>query len=77
MKGVEVAAPGKLLVLTVVILGCFGFIIGSMVWNNSEDTVVAWVTIGSVVGYLTGNGVGAKKGQETVAPFVPAKDQTP
>lgn len=72
MKDVELAAPGKLLVIALVVLGCFGFIIVAQFTNNGNDTAIAWTTLGSTIGYLLGNGAGARRGQETVAPFAPA-----
>ncbi len=53
------------------------YIIAAQFTNNGNDTAIAWTTLGSAMGYLLGNGVGAKKGQESVAPFAPTKDPTP
>lgn len=79
MKDVELAAPGKLLLIALIVIGCFGYIIAAQFTNNGNDTAIAWTTLGSAMGYLLGNGVGARRGQESVAPFAPAapKDDTP
>lgn len=69
MANIEVTAPGKLAVMLVALVGSFGVII-----FQDPSNVPAWTTIGTLVGYLAGNGVGAKRGQETVAAFSPKTD---
>lgn len=78
MKDVDSAAPGKLLLIALIVIGCFGYIIAAQFTNNGNDTAIAWTTLGSAMGYLLGHGpLDGRRGQETVPPFVPAKDQTP
>lgn len=72
MKSIEVSAPGKLLALVVVIVGCFLFIL-----LGDGDTAPAWGILGMAAGYLTGNGVGALKGIGTTPPISPKQDVTP
>lgn len=63
MGKVEIHSPGKLAVLGLIVLGCFGIIIANMFTGAGEITA-AWATLTAVIGYLIGNGAGALKGQE-------------
>jgi len=74
LQDVELTAPGKLLALLLVIIGCFGYIIVAT-WTGQGDTTPAWATLTLVVGYLIGNGTGARKGQPTIAPFTPSAER--
>lgn len=67
-KDVEITAPGKLLLLAIVAAGCLAIIIVSMI-TGSGDSTPAWGTLTLVVGYLIGNGVGAKRGIVSVPPL--------
>lgn len=69
MANVQVTAPGKLAALLLVLAGCFAYVI-----FRDGDSTQAWATLTLVVGYLVGNGAGAKRGQETVSPFSPKSD---
>ena len=71
VKSVEITAPGKLLLLSIVALGCMGIIVIDHLTHSGGDVTPAWVTLGSIVGYLVGNGVGAKKGVEQAPTFAP------
>lgn len=74
MNRVEVTAPGKLAALLVVLIGCFTYIIAVTVSGADADTTPAWATLTLVVGYLVGNGVGAKAGVQTIPPLSPKSD---
>lgn len=67
----SVTAPGKLIILGIVAVCCFVTIIVGWV-SGQGDTTPAWATLTLVVGYLVGNGVGAKTGQITVPPMSPS-----
>ena len=69
MRGVGITAPGKLAALLVALIGCFAYII-----FRDGESVHAWATTTLIVGYLVGNGVGAKQGQTTVPPLSPKAD---
>lgn len=70
MRNVNITNPGKLILLGLVILGCFVYIIlGTFVAH--ADTTPAWAMLTLAVGYLIGNGAGAMKGVVTTAPFAP------
>jgi hypothetical protein len=72
MRGVDVTAPGKLIALAVVIGGAFAVIIVGMVSGSDEAIITSMVgLIGTVMGYLVGNGAGAKAGFVSVPPFQP------
>jgi hypothetical protein len=77
VTNVDLTAPGKLLVLGLVVLGCFSFIVASMFVTTPGDTTPAWATLTLVVGYLIGNGAGARKGIEQAPVFTPSKDEQP
>ena len=76
MKNVDVTAPGKLIALCLVIVGCFAYILTTII-TSSGDATPAWALMTLIVGYLIGNGTGARKGQETVAPFSPRPRRVP
>lgn len=67
---VQLTAPGKLIALSLVIVGCFAYIIASLFGAN-VDTTPAWATLTLVVGYLIGNGTGARRGVESVPVWAP------
>lgn len=73
MNNVEITNPGKLAALCLVIVGCFAYITAALI-TGTGDTTPAWATLTLVVGYLVGNGSGARKGENTVAPFSPAPE---
>lgn len=66
-----VAAPGKLLVLALVALGCIVYIILAMFVARDIDPTPGWALLGSIVGYLVGNGAGARRGIEQAPVFAP------
>lgn len=66
LKNVEIAAPGKLLALLLVITIC-----GMYLVFGHGDKTPAWSLLTLVVGYLVGNGVGAKRGVEQAPTFAP------
>lgn len=72
MNGVELTAPGKLLALCIVLVGCLAYVTAAMFVAVPIDTSPAWATIALVVGYLIGNGVGARRGVTTAPTFSPA-----
>jgi hypothetical protein len=67
VKGMQVTAPGKLLLLAVIAAGSF---VALCVGALSETTFVA--IVGPISGYLVGNGVGAVRGEPSVPVFTPA-----
>lgn len=71
MTAVDVTAPGKLLALCMVILGCFAYILLAAAGISAVDTTPAWATLTLVTGYLIGNGTGARRGIETTPIFSP------
>jgi hypothetical protein len=75
MKNIDVTAPGKLAALCLVVVGCFVYIIVSLIQAQGADTTPAWALLTLVVGYLIGNGTGAAKGVPTVAPFAPTPER--
>jgi hypothetical protein len=74
VSNVDLTAPGKLIALCVVIAGCFTYIITAL-FVPGVETTPAWATLTLVVGYLVGNGTGARKGVEQAAVFSPKDDQ--
>lgn len=74
MRDIDITAPGKLLALILVLIGCLAFILLSA-YTGRGDSTPAWATLTLVVGYLTGNGLGARRGQITVAPFAPREPE--
>lgn len=66
---VDIAAPGKLFALSLIIVGCFTYIIVGAVSEARIDAVPAWATVTLVTGYLVGNGVGAMRGIPQVPTF--------
>jgi hypothetical protein len=72
VKAVDVTAPGKLIALVAVILGAFAVIIVAMVTHAEAALITSMVgLLGTAMGYLVGNGVGAKAGFVSVPPFQP------
>lgn len=75
-QSVELTAPGKLVALCLVIVGCLAYIIVEMVREVGADTSPAWATMTLVVGYLVGNGAGARRGQPQEPVFAPKEDES-
>lgn len=67
----NLTAPGKLIVLLVIIVGCFAYICASVVTDNGTDTTPAWAAITLITGYLIGNGTGALRGTPQAPVFAP------
>lgn len=68
----DITAPGKLIGLVAVIVGCFAVLIVAIITKAGPEIyspVLALLTL--VVGYLVGNGTGAKAGHVSVPPFQP------
>ena len=65
----ELNAPGKLILLSIVALGCIGYIITCQFTHG--DATPAWATLTLITGYLIGNGAGARKGQPQEPVFKP------
>lgn len=74
MRNIEIKAQGKMLLMAIALIGCFGYVIAAQ-WTRA-DTNWAFAIINGVVFYALGNGVGAKKG-EPVVPLIGPKDATP
>lgn len=74
MRNVDVTAKGKLIVLSIMVLGLFGYIVVANITGNG-DTGQAWAALTLIVGYLIGNGVGAARGQVTVPPLSPTPEK--
>lgn len=70
-RSIDITAPGKLLLLLVIAAGCMVIIVIDQLTHASGDVTPAWVTLGSIIGYLVGNGVGAKRGIEQAPTFAP------
>jgi hypothetical protein len=64
----NVNAPGKLAVLAVVVVGVLVYITAAQF--TGADTTAAWATLSAVIGYLIGNGVGARRGQVSEPVFI-------
>lgn len=45
----------------------------AMFVDNAPDTQPAWTTLGGIVGYLIGNGVGARRGENTEGVWKPVE----
>lgn len=73
-SSVELTAPGKLLALCLVIVACAAYIIIELVRDVGADTSPAWATMTLVVGYLVGNGAGARRGQPQEPVFAPKEE---
>ena len=68
----DVTAPGKLIALTAVIVGCFAVIIVGVFRDAGAEVIAPIVGVLTlVVGYLIGNGTGARQGHVSVPPFQP------
>lgn len=65
----NVTAPGKLILLGLIVVGAFVALILDAL---TETTFVA--IVGPVGGYLVGNGVGAARGEPTVPVFSPSPE---
>lgn len=72
MKNIEIKAQGKMLLMAIALLGCFGYVIAAQF--TSADSNWAFAIINGIVFYALGNGVGAKKG-EPVVPLLGPKDE--
>jgi hypothetical protein len=71
---VDVNAPGKLILLAIVAAGCVAYVVVCQFTHG--DAGPAWITLGSIVGYLIGNGVGARRGQPQEPVFKPVDPPT-
>jgi len=72
VTGVDVTAPGKLIALVAVIVGCFAFLVAAVITSaGAEVYAVVTPVLTLVVGYLVGNGTGARHGFVSVPPFQP------
>lgn len=69
----EITAPGKLIALCIIIVGCLAYILVAAV-RTGIDTTPAWATITLVTGYLIGNGTGARRGIPAAPVFAPSSD---
>lgn len=70
MSELELTAPGKLLALCIIIVGCLAYIIVAA-FRAGIDTTPAWATLTLVTGYLIGNGTGARRGIVTAPIWAP------
>ena len=73
MRSMEVTAPGKLVVLAIVLTFCFFSIIAGQLGYGDTPDIIPGVLFG-IIGYLLGNGVGARTGQPT-APVIGPKTE--
>lgn len=65
-RGIVVADVGKLLMLTLVIVGVFALLLaGRVTWDEAETP------LGIIVGYLVGNGVNAVRGSAPSSVVLP------
>lgn len=72
MRTVDVTNPGKLIALVAVILGAFAVIIVAMLVDAEAALITSMVgLLGTAMGYIVGNGAGAKQGFVSVPPFQP------
>jgi len=76
VSSVELTAPGKLLALCIVLVGCLAYITAAMFMTVPADTTPAWATVTLVTGYLIGNGTGARRGIATAPTFSPAAPES-
>lgn len=72
MKNIEIKAQGKMLLMAIALLGCFGYVITAQFTN--VDSSWAFAIINGIVFYALGNGVGARRG-EPVVPLIGPKDE--
>lgn len=72
MRNIEIKAQGKMLLMAIALLGCFGYAIAAQF--TSADSHWALAIINGIVFYALGNGVGARKG-ESVVPLIGPKDE--
>lgn len=70
LRDIDITAPGKLLALLLIILIC-----GLYVVFGEGDKSPAWGILGSCLGYLVGNGVGAKRGVPQAPTFAPKQHE--
>jgi hypothetical protein len=71
MSKVDITAPGKLLALCLIIVGCMSYIIITVI-SGKGDVTPAWATLTLITGYLIGNGVGAARGAASTPVFTSA-----
>ncbi len=69
----EITAPGKLYALIVAMILLGGMIIVAMIKGQAAPDQT-WLILSSIIGYLVGNGVGAKTGQPTAPVIGPKTD---
>ena len=72
MRNIEIKAQGKMLLMAIALLGCFGYAIAAQFTN--ADSHWALAIINGIVFNALGNGVGARKG-EPVVPLIGPKDE--
>ncbi len=61
MRSMEVTAPGKLVVLAIVLTFCFFSIIAGQLGYGDTPDIIKGAAVG-ILSYLLGNGAGAKSG---------------
>ena len=72
MRTVDVTNPGKLIALVAVLVGAFAVIIVAMFTGSEPALITSMVgLLGTAMGYIVGNGAGAKQGFVSVPPFQP------
>ena len=72
MRTVDVTNPGKLIALVAVLVGAFAVIIVAMLTDGQGELITSMVgLLGTAMGYIVGNGAGAKQGFVSVPPFQP------
>lgn len=74
MRNVEITNPGKLIILGLLVAGLVGYLITATI-TGAGDTAQAWAALTLIVGYLIGNGSGARAGQVTVPPLSPTPEK--
>lgn len=72
-KNVNITNPGKLAILGLVVIGCMAYIIATLFAGG--DTTPAWAAMTLIIGYLIGNGSGARQGIVTVPPLSPTPER--
>lgn len=74
MRHVDITAPGKLALFGVILVGAFAVIIAALIADN-DNTIAIMASmvglVGTISGYIVGNGAGAAKGFVSVPPFQP------
>lgn len=73
MSSMEITAPGKLFGLIIAMVLCFASILAGQLGFGDTPDIIPGVLFG-IIGYLLGNGVGARTGQPT-APVIGPKTE--